>query len=147
MNAPIATVFDLALNIDAHQVSMSGSNEWAIGGITQGQIGLDEEVTWRARHFGATWTMTSRIVALERPKFFVDQQVSGPFARFRHEHRFASVDGGTDMIDAVTFKAPLGPIGLVVERIILRPYLRHLIEERNRYLRQVAEQEPSGGRD
>ncbi len=126
---------------------MSGSNERAIGGTTQGQIGLDEEVTWRARHFGATWTMTSRIIELERPKFFVDQQVSGPFARFRHEHRFASVDGGTEMVDAVTFKAPLGSIGVVVERIILRPYLQRLMEKRNRYLRHVVEQEPSGGQD
>lgn len=51
------------------------------------------------------------------------------------------------MVDAVTFKAPLGSIGVVVERIILRPYLQRLMEKRNRYLRHVVEQEPSGGQD
>jgi ligand-binding SRPBCC domain-containing protein len=136
--APIEAIFDLALNIDAHLGSMARSDERAIGGVTSGQIGLGEEVTWRARHFGMRWTMTSRIVDLERPTFFADEQIDGPFARFRHEHNFASAEGGTRMIDDVTFAAPYGPLGRVAEGV-LRLYLRRLIEQRNRYLKEVAE--------
>ena len=95
VSAPIETVFDLALSIDAHKGSMDAFDEQAIGGLTSGQIGLGQEVTWRARHFGVHWTMTSRIVELERPARFVDQQVKGPFGSFRHEHRFASFGGVT----------------------------------------------------
>ena len=105
-----------------------------------GQIGLGEEVTWRAHHLGRQWTMTSRIVELDRPTFFVDEQVRGPFARFRHEHCFTSVEGGTQMVDTVTFKAPYGPFGVLAERM-LRPYLRHLIERRNVNLTLDAERE------
>lgn len=45
-------LFDLSLSIDAHLGSMSDSDEQAVGGVASGQIGLGEEVTWRARHFG-----------------------------------------------------------------------------------------------
>jgi len=136
--APVDTVFDLALNIDAHRASMAKFQERAVAGITSGQIGLGEHVTWRARHFGMTWTMTSRIVALARPWFFVDQQVRGPFARFRHEHRFTSVGDGTEMVDEVSFGAPYGPVGALAG-LALKPYLKRLVERRNGYLKELAE--------
>lgn len=136
--APVDTVFDLSLNIDAHAAGMARYQERAVAGVTGGQIGLGEHVTWRARHLRVTWTMTSRIVALARPWFFVDQQVRGPFARYRHEHRFASVGDGTEMVDEVSFVAPYWPPGTLASPL-LRFYLKHLIVRRNRYLKEQAE--------
>lgn len=60
--------------------------ERAISGVTSGLIGLGEEVTWRARHFGIPFTMTSKITALDGLRRFVDVQQRGPFHRFHHEH-------------------------------------------------------------
>jgi ligand-binding SRPBCC domain-containing protein len=134
VHAPVDRVFDAALDIDLHIASMAGSGERAIAGVTSGLIGLNEEVTWRARHVGIRWTMTSRIVELERPRRFVDQQVRGPFARFRHEHLFREVGGGTEMRDRVVFAAPWGALGWAVERAVLARYVRGLIERRNGYL-------------
>ena len=139
VDASPARVFDLSLDIDVHVGSMSASGERAVAGRTSGRIGLGEEVTWRARHFGVPWRMTSRISELERPHRFVDEQVRGPFASFRHEHRFEAVpEGRTRMTDDVTFRAPLGPLGTVVDRLLLGRYLRGLIEERNRFLAERA---------
>ena len=111
-----ATAFDLSLSIDAHLDSFERSGERAVGGVTHGVIGLGEFVTWRARHFGINWTMTSHITAWERPDRFVDEQQRGPFRSFHHEHRFRSTQGGTEMHDIVTFEAPLGPLGRIAER-------------------------------
>jgi len=77
---PLA-VFTASLDIDAHLASMEASGEEAVGGVTSGLIGLGEEVTWKARHFGVTWRMTSRITELDEPRRFVDEQVRGPFKR------------------------------------------------------------------
>jgi ligand-binding SRPBCC domain-containing protein len=139
--APIERVFDLSLDVDVHRESMSRSGERVIGGVRQGAMGLGDEVTWRARHFGVPFTMTSRIVELDRPRSFVDAQVSGPFRRFRHEHHFASVDGGTTMWDRVELDAPLSFLGDAVERAVLGRYLRRLIVTRNGHLRQAAERQ------
>ena len=126
--------FDLALDIDAHMGSMAKSGERAIDGVTTGVIGLDETVTWRARHFGITWTMTTTISELDRPTRFVDRQLRGPFKEFIHEHTFVPVDGGTHVTDRVRFAAPLGPLGRVAERLVLKRYIPELIDTRNEFM-------------
>ena len=131
--------FDLSLDIDLHLGSMAESGERAIAGVTTGAIGLGETVTWRARHFGIPWTMTSRIIELDRPHRFVDSQVTGPFRSFRHEHEFSAVTDGTLMVDRIRFTAPFGPVGQIAEQALLGRYVKHLIETRNRYLRFAAE--------
>jgi ligand-binding SRPBCC domain-containing protein len=137
--APPGAVFALALNVDAHLQSMAGSGERAVAGVVSGPVGVGESVTWRARHFGVVWTMTSRVTELEEPVRFVDEQERGPFARFRHEHRFAPVDGGTEMVDDISFTAPFGPLGRLAERLVLGRYLIRLIDRRNEFLRATAE--------
>lgn len=129
---PVERLFDACLSIDAHLASMARSGERAIGGVTSGSIGLGETVTWRARHFGIRFTLTSRIAALERPTRFVDEQVRGPFRSFRHEHAFTAGGRGSVMVDTLTIASPI--FGRLAERAVLVPYLRRLIAQRNRYL-------------
>lgn len=139
VGAPPAAVFDLSLSVDAHLESMARSGERATAGVTSGAIGLGEEVTWRAVHFGIPFRMTSRVTELERPARFVDEQVRGPFRHFRHEHVFAPAGPGTVMTDRVTFQAPVVGLGWLVERAALGRYMRKLIEERNAFLTGAAE--------
>jgi len=126
--------FDLSLSIDAHMGSFAATGERATAGVTSGIIGMGEFVTWRAKHFGITWTMTSVITAWDRPRCFVDEQSRGPFKSFWHEHRFRHVDSGTELHDTVRFEAPLGVFGRVAERLVLGRYLPHLIDVRNEFL-------------
>lgn len=129
-----AELFDCARSIDAHKDSMAASREDAIAGVTSGLISLGEEVTWRAWHFGLPLRMTSRITEMESPDYFVDEQVRGPFRRFRHVHEFSRDPAGSTMVDRVEFAAPFGPLGRLAERLLLARYLRNLVESRNRHL-------------
>ena len=129
---PVEALFDLSLDIDAHLASMSQSAERAVAGVTSGRIGLGETVTWRARHFGIWWTLTSQITALDHPSRFVDQQVRGPFKTFVHEHRFEQLPAGSRMTDTITLASPI--FGTLAERLVLVPYMRRLIAERNAHL-------------
>lgn len=131
-NAPVEQLFDVSLSIDEHVASMDRSGEQAVGGVVSGSIGLGETVTWRARHFGIWFTMTSRITSLERPHRFVDEQARGPFRSFRHEHSFAPDAAATVMVDTLTIASPI--FGRLAERLVLVPYLRRLIRRRNAYL-------------
>ncbi|MFD0783239.1 SRPBCC family protein [Micromonospora azadirachtae] len=134
--APAEQAFDLALDVDAHAASMSSTGERAVAGVVSGRMAPGESVTWVARHFGVRWRMTSRISAYDRPRRFVDEQVTGPFRRWRHEHTFApgAADGTTVMRDVIDFAAPFGALGWLVKRALLHRYLRRLIESRNSYL-------------
>lgn len=129
---PAEKIFDLSLSIDAHLASMASSEERAVAGVTSGQIGPGETVTWRARHFGIWFAMTARIIEFDRPRRFVDRQVVGPFRSFRHEHDFIDDAGSTIMVDTVTLASPV--FGRLAERAVLVPYLRRLITQRNTHL-------------
>lgn len=135
--APPGRCFALALSVDAHTASMSRSGERAVGGVTAGRMGPGDEVTWAARHFGVPFRMTSRITAHDEPHRFVDEQVSGPFAAWWHEHRFAADGEGTLMTDRIRYRLPLGPLGALAGRAGVDAYLRRLIVQRNAWLRST----------
>ena len=101
-------MFDLSCDIDVHAGSMSASGERAVAGVTSGRIGPGQQVTWRARHFGIVWQMTSVISAHQRPHRFVDEMVRGP-------------------------------IGRLLDGLVLRRHLRRLLERRNRHIKELAE--------
>jgi ligand-binding SRPBCC domain-containing protein len=139
INAAAATVFDLELDVDVHADSLPASRETAT--TTGGRrLALGDEVTFRARHFGRQWRMTSRITEYDRPVRFVDEQTRGPFRAMRHEHHFEPVGPTrTRMTDRMTIRAPLGPLGAVVTRLLLAPYLERLLAERAAHIRRTAE--------
>ncbi|MCD8741222.1 SRPBCC family protein [Mucilaginibacter roseus] len=139
ISAPVERVFDLARSIDLHIQSTKHTGEQAIAGRTSGLIGMGETVTWRAKHFGIRQTLTSKITAFNRPWHFTDEMVRGAFKSFRHEHWFTQTNGHTTMKDIFAFEAPLGWIGWLVGKWILKAYLTNLLIKRNEVIKQVAE--------
>ncbi|MCE6997986.1 SRPBCC family protein [Saccharothrix sp. S26] len=138
--APPERVFAVSLDVEVHTGSMAASGERVVGGVTSGSLRDGDTVTWEARHFGVRWRMTSRISAYDPPRHFVDEQVRGPFRRWRHEHHFEPDGrGGTVMRDVVEFAAPLGPLGAVAELAVLNRYMPRLIATRNAHVKAVAE--------
>jgi ligand-binding SRPBCC domain-containing protein len=144
IRAPIERCFDLARSVEAH---LAGNVHWgesalAIGGVTSGLIGFGQRVTWRARHFGLWRELTSEITALDRPTYFQDTMIRGDFRSMQHDHFFESLPSGeTRMRDVFCFAAPLGLLGRLVELVVLRRYMRALLQERNRVVREIAESE------
>ena len=136
--APPEVVFAASLSVDAHLASMRSAGERAVAGVRSGRMALGDTVTWKARHFGVVWTMTSRITELAEPSWFVDEQQRGPFRSFRHEHGFEPTAGGTLMTDRIRFTAPVPVVGWVAERLLLGWYLRRLIRQRNSFLAQLS---------
>ncbi|PIB35266.1 cell division protein [Reichenbachiella sp. 5M10] len=139
IEAPIERCFDLSRSIDLHKVSTQHTQEKAVAGITTGLINTGETVTWEARHFGVVQRMTTLIPELERPAYFVSLMQEGAFQFFRHVHSFEIQDRSTLMTDHIEFKSPYGVIGRLVDRLILRRYLVHLLSRRNATIKRCAE--------
>ncbi|HLS30664.1 MAG TPA: SRPBCC family protein [Flavobacteriaceae bacterium] len=140
IKADKAIVFDLSRSIDLHKISTAHTDEEAIAGKTSGLIGLNESVTWRAKHFGIYQQLTSKVTEFDRPNYFADEMVSGAFKAFKHEHHFADLkDGGTLMIDVFYYQSPLGILGKLADKLFLEKYMTDLLKERNRIIKQFAE--------
>jgi ligand-binding SRPBCC domain-containing protein len=145
--APVGDCFGLSLSVDAHAASMQASKERAIGGVTSGVMRLGDSVTWRARHFGVVFQMTSAITEYQPPSRFVDEQQHGPFRRWRHEHTFAPLaNGQTRMIDIVHFQSPFGLLGYLADGLVLGHYMPCLLRQRNAWLKATLEEraQPAG---
>ncbi len=139
INASVNICFDAARSIDLHVQSMQQHQEQAIAGVTQGLIGLNQTVTWKAWHFGLPFKLKVKITEMQLNEFFVDEMVSGPFKWFRHYHAFWPQQDGTVMVDEFVFKSPLGWLGSLADRWILKNYLHKLLIQRNQLIKQTAE--------
>jgi ligand-binding SRPBCC domain-containing protein len=126
--------------MDLHVESTAQTHERAIAGVTHGLIGLNETVTWQGRHFGFMLTHETLISKYDRPRHFQDIMLRGMFKSFEHDHYFDPLpDDCTLMRDELRFSAPLGPLGLIVEKLALASYLSGFLKQRNELIKQVAE--------
>ncbi len=137
--APAERVFDLSRSINLHKISMIETNEKVIDGVLNGLINENETVTWQARHLFKTRRFTSRISAMQRPDYFIDEMVKGDFISFLHEHHFKGIENGTIMIDKVSFETPYGLIGKMVNSFYLKSYIEKMLISRNRVIKDYAE--------
>lgn len=141
--APSDRVFDLARSIDLHTQTATGTREIAVGGVTTGLIGLGDEVTWEARHFGIRQRLTVKVTQFDRPHSFTDEMTRGAFQSMVHRHLFEPDGDATLMTDLFTYRSPLGLLGVAADRLFLERYMRGFLIERNRILKDVAETVPT----
>jgi ligand-binding SRPBCC domain-containing protein len=139
--APIERCFDLARNIDFHSECYRKSHERAVAGKTSGFISLGEHVTFRMREFGVQYTISVEITAFRRPFHFRDEQTSGIFKRFAHDHHFERRAAGTLMTDVFDFEPPYGIVGRAFSAILLTRHVRASLTCRNAVLKEAAESE------
>lgn len=139
VDANLCVCFDASRSIDVHTQSMSGSREKAIAGRTAGLINLYETVTWKARHLGVWWRLTSRITQMDTPNSFTDEMVQGPFQKMKHQHLFLPQGDRTLTIDEFYYESPLGVFGKLADTLFLKRYMRNLLTSRNEWIKIHAE--------
>ena len=146
--APVERVFALSLDVGVHVDSMAAHDERVVAGVGAGRMAEGDTVTWEARHFGIRFRMTSLVFDVDEPHAFSDRQIHGPFAEFRHRHTFtparppgtpeSSGEHATLMRDEIMFRSPFGPIGRVVDALVMRRHLVRLIQQRGDTLAALA---------
>ena len=87
---------------------------------------------------GVRSSWVTEITHVDEPNMFVDEQRFGPYSMWHHEHTFESLDnGGVLMKDKVSYKIPFGPLGILVEKLIIRNQLRNIFTYRENTLNQL----------
>ncbi len=137
--APSQVVFDLSRHIGLHKESMSAFKEEAVAGIRFGLIENDETVTWQAKHLFKNRLLRVKISGMEKSEKFISEQVEGDFKMMQHEHHFKPCENGTIMIDLFHFESPYGIIGQWFNSLYLINYMKRLLEQRNKTIKEYAE--------
>ena len=79
-------------------------------------------------------TKKDLIVRLQAPRFFVDNQLRGPYRLWHHEHHFREVDGGVEMADILHYELPFGVLGEVAHRLFVRRKIESIFAHRREVL-------------
>ena len=80
--------------------------------------------------FGAPMRWKTRIAVWEPGVRFVDEQLSGPYALWRHTHSFERRGAGTLMRDVVEYREPLGPLGTLAHRLFVARTVERIFDYR-----------------
>lgn len=107
--------------------------------VHEGDFALGQRVRFESRVLGLSQVMVVEVTEFDPPHKVTDTMISGTFREFRHTHEFVARNGGTLMRDTVIWRSPLGPLGRIADRLLLRRKLRRLITGRNLRLKALAE--------
>jgi ligand-binding SRPBCC domain-containing protein len=95
------------------------------------------EIAYRIRWAGIPLAWKTRISEYEPPFFFVDVQQSGPYRHWVHRHTFRPTEGGTLVKDRVEYALPLGWLGRLAHRMVVRRQLNGIFAYRQRALMEL----------
>ena len=96
----------------------------------------DLEIEYRLRPLpGIPARWRTRITDYDPPNGFTDIQLRGPYRRWVHRHSFAAVDGGTLVRDEIDYAVPLGPLGDLANRLVVRSELEGIFQHRAAVIR------------
>ena len=137
--APIELCFDLARDVEVHLKTSAFTGERAVGGKTSGLLDLGDVITLEGVHFGIRQRLTVKIVEFNRPRQFVDEMVSGPFTSLRHVHEFVMDGGSVVMRDTLTWRSPLGLLGVVADTLFVERHMRTYLVRKQSLLKELAE--------
>lgn len=80
---------------------------------------------------------TTEITHVTEPSYFVDEQRSGPYHLWHHQHRFRAVEGGVEVTDEVNYAVPFGLLGRFFHAILVRKQLNAIFDYRHSVLQRM----------
>lgn len=108
---------------------------------TRGAAGLGQDIFLSVRQFGivrTTWHV--RITAYQAPSIMVDEQIKGPFATWQQTRVIApGQDGGTTLTDIVDYTLPFGPLGRLVDALVVRKQIERMFAYRQQATKNLLE--------
>ena len=81
--------------------------------------------------FGIPLNWATEITQAAEPFYFVDEQRSGPYDIWHHEHHFEAVENGVMMTDKLFYKVPFGTFGNLLDRLIVHRKVQGIFKFRN----------------
>lgn len=95
------------------------------------EMGVGTLIEYKLRLHGVPVRWRTRIEAWEPPRRFVDAQVKGPYSLWEHTHTFEEDGPGATIIrDRVRYSIPLGPLGELADRLLVRRDLKQIFDYR-----------------
>lgn len=78
---------------------------------------------------------TTEITQVQAPDFFIDNQITGPYSIWHHQHFFKQIDSNhTEIKDLLHYKLPFGILGEWVHYLFVKNRVQEIFEYREKKL-------------
>ena len=92
-------------------------------------------ITYKVRPlFNIPVIWVTEITQVREGEFFIDNQKSGPYRFWHHQHFLRETEGGVEMTDIINYKAPFGFIGLLAEKLFINKKVKGIFKYREKKL-------------
>lgn len=103
----------------------------------QGRLYPGQLIRYRIRILPLVWVnWLTEITAVKEGEYFIDDQRSGPYALWQHQHHFREVPGGVEMTDEVHYALPFGLPGRWIHAIFVGHEVAAIFAHRRRILEE-----------
>lgn len=86
---------------------------------------------------GLPMSWVTEITHVEKPNYFVDEQRFGPYSFWHHKHFLQTIPGGVLMKDIIDYKSPLGPLGDLINTVLIKRQLKSIFDFRYKKLEEI----------
>jgi ligand-binding SRPBCC domain-containing protein len=87
--------------------------------------------------FRVSMNWVTEITHVADEQYFVDEQRVGPYRLWHHQHSIRPATDGVWMTDLVTYRPPLGFLGALANRLVIRKRLKEIFSYRQSKLIEI----------
>tara|TARA_Y100000766_G_C18757706_1_gene531781 strand:+ start:309 stop:806 length:498 start_codon:yes stop_codon:yes gene_type:complete len=82
--------------------------------------------------------IVSEITKISYEKYFVDQQISGPYKIWHHEHHFKKTENNTTIIiEKIKYKLYLHPFSRIIHKLLVKNKLINIFKYRTKETQKI----------
>ena len=86
---------------------------------------------------GIKMDWVTEITHVKDLEYFVDEQRTGPYAIWHHEHHFKAIDGGVHMTDILAYAIPYGIIGRFANKLLVENQVKAIFDYREQTIQKL----------
>lgn len=86
---------------------------------------------------GIKMNWVTEITHVKDHEYFVDEQRTGPYKIWHHEHHFKEIKGGVHMTDKLAYAIPYGIIGQLANKILVENQIKTIFAYREEQIKKL----------
>lgn len=134
---PVKDVFDFFKDAKNLEKITPEYLNFKILGMNTDNIQAGSLIDYKLQIHGIPMKWKTKISEYEDGKYFVDEQLKGPYSKWVHEHAFYTHKSGTLISDKVVYKVPLGAIGNLIAGWFIKKDVNKIFNFRNKIINNI----------
>jgi len=86
---------------------------------------------------GIKMPWSTEITNVKEREYFIDNQLSGPYKVWHHEHHFKAVEGGVLMTDILNYELPYLFLNTIIDHLVVRKQVMSIFKYREKRLKEL----------